>query len=828
MTPVFRDLRTALRALRSPAYGLIVIATLGLTLSALATMVAIVDAVILRPLPYREPDRVVAIWEAQPADGREKYRMAAGNFNDIRARHDMFETAALFGAADFRLVDGGVPEQLLGARVEPEYFQVLGVRPSLGRVFTPDDAREGAARVVIIGYGLFQRRFGGRADLLGRSILLDSQPHTVVGVMPPHLYPTWPLTLGGLSFQPEYQQFWVPLRLDASWTGNRRSHVFGGLARLRPGATIELARRELAVLAARLAREAPATNRSTEFRVVPIAEEFSGSSRTLLLTITAAAVLIVALGVANLTGLALSRATDRRHETAIRASLGASRAILLREACVEALALAFAGAAVGLALARLAGPLISAMVPVEIPRIGDAAIGWMPILVTCAASTLCAAGIGTALSMSTLGVSMTESLQAGGERGAVGYRRTAHRGLIVLQVALSVVLLSVAGLFSRSLVRLGQVDPGFEAEGVITADVTLPHSAYLQWDRVVDFQREILARLSERAGVVAAAAAYDLPLHSSWVDSFTLLGEARAERDDGTLSAQLNIVSPGFFRAAGVRLQQGRAFEPLDDRRHPGVAIVSESFERVHLGGHSAAIGRRLRSLTPSNMWSGASAGLEPGDVPTEFTIIGVAADTRSRGLDQHPAPTVYLPAAQFPQLGMTFLVRTTGEPRALAGDLRAVVAAVDSTIPVTRIDTLRDALDRQMARPRFAVVIVGVFAGAALLLSAVGVYGLLAMVVGSRTREIAVRVAIGARRTDIAVEVIGQACFLAAVGAALGTVAAVVTGRTIEHLLFELSGVDPLVLMAAPAALMATALLAAAWPTRRALRVEPALLLRG
>jgi putative ABC transport system permease protein len=829
MRSVFQDMKTAWRrAKRSPAYGLVVIATLGLTLSALATMLAIVEAVILRPLPYREPDRIVAVWEARPAEGQERFRMAAGNFNDVRSLGHLFDKGALFGAAGFRLLGEGAPEQILGARVEPEYFQVLGVQPSLGRVFTPEDAREGAARVVIIGHGLFQRRFGGRADLLGQSILLDGDSYTVVGVMPPRLYPTWPLTQGGLSFQPEYQQLWVPLTLDAASTSDRRSHVFGALARLLRDTTIERARGELDALAARLARESPASNHDTQFRLVPLSEEFSGSSRRLLFTLTAAAVVTLMLGVANLIGLALSRVAERRHETAIRLSLGASRAALLREVSVEAIVLAFTGAAAGLALARLAGPVISATVPVEIPRIGDASIGWMPILLTCVASTLCAAGLTGALSMSTSRLSMTESLQAGGTRGTVGHRRTGHRGLIVLQVALSVILLSVAGLFSRSLVRLGQIDPGFDADSVITADVSLPQSAYPQWDRVVHFYRELLERLSERPGVVAAGAGYDLPLQSSWIDSFTLIGGARGTEGDAGISAQLNIVTPGFFRAAGMRPRHGRVFQATDDRRHPGVAVVSESFARVHLGGETAVLDRRLRSLTPSYVWSSPTAGIQPGDVPTEFRIVGVVPDTRTRGLDHDPAPIVYLPAAQFPQSGMTILVRATREPIALATELRTAVAALDSTVPVARIETLREVLDRQTARPRFAVVIVGVFAGAALLLSAVGVYGLLALVVGSRTREIAVRVAVGARRSDIAAQVIGQACWLGGIGAVLGTGGALLAGRAIENLLFDVGGADPVALTAAPAVLIATVLLAAAWPTRRALRVDPAVILRG
>jgi putative ABC transport system permease protein len=823
MTAVIRDLKAVWRrAGRAPAYPIVAVLTLGLALAALAAIVAVVEAVILRPLPYRDPARLVAVWEAIPADGREKFRVAAGNFADLREQRHVFESTALFGSAGFRLLTGGEPEQVLGGRVQPEYFNVLGVQPYLGRGFTADDVRPGAERVVILGHGLFQRRFGGRPDLIGRQVLLDSEPHTVVGVMPPRLYPTWPLPSGGISFLPEYQQVLVPLALSASRQVNRNTHVFGVLARLRPGVTIDAARAEVAGLAGRLAREYPASNDGLEFRVDPLADEFSGSSRPLLLTLMAAAALIVALATANLTGLAISRVVERRYEAAVRLALGAPRFALAREALVEAAALSLAGAVLGLALARAGGPLLAAIVPTEMPRIAEAGIGWLAAVVAVGAAVMCAAAVAAGLTLSTTGVTVSGVLAAGGAgaRGGVSRHRILHRGLIVAQVGLSVILLSLAGLFGRSLTALDRVETGFVPDGVLTASLVLPPSEYGEWDRVVEFHRALTGRLAGKPDVTAAGVAYDLPLESSWVQSVTLVDGGRAEDASGSVSSQLNIVSPGFFRAAGVRLQRGRLFDDRDDRRRPGAAIVSASFARLHYPD-TEAVGRRLRTETPSKMWNS-------NDAPREFSIVGVVDDVRNMGLDRDVAPTVYLPDAQFPQWEMTVLIRTEGDPLAAVPELRRAVAALDPSLPLARIDTMRAALDRQAARPRFALLVIGAFGGAALLLAALGIYGLLALVVGDRAREIAVRLAVGARPADVAREVVGQACRLTAAGAAIGLLGALAGGRAVQSLLFGVSAADPVALVMAPVALFVTALAAAWRPTRRAAAVDPATTLRA
>ncbi|HVT57780.1 MAG TPA: ADOP family duplicated permease [Thermoanaerobaculia bacterium] len=823
MSPLVRDLAAAWRRLkRSPTYAFAAVATLGVTLSALTTMGAVVEAVLLRPLPFRNPARLVALWEAATANGRDMSRLAAANFFDLRAQRQLFERAALFGAESRRLTGNGDPEQIHGARVQPDYFRVLGVPPALGRAFDEADARPGAPPVVILGNALFRRRFGGRAEILGQPIVLDGAPCTVVGVMPPALYPTWPLTSGGLNTLPEYQQFWVPLTLDAAWSSNRRTHIFGALARLRPGVTLDRARAGLGPLAARLAREYPATNGNSRFRIVPLAEEFSGSSRDLLLALAAAAALTAALAAANLTGLSLSRALDRRAETAIRLWLGAPHGALAREAFVEAAVVALGGAALGLLLARVELPLLASLLPVEIPRLAEARVGFQVALATAVAALLCAGVLGGALAFGASGGAASSGLrlEQATARDRLGHRRTLHRGLVVAQVALSVALLSVAGLFARSILALGRVETGFVAGGVVTAAVSLPPSEYGAWDRVVELDRALVAAVGARPEVAAAAVAYDSPLESTWIDAFRLLDGGRAEDAAGSVSAHLNIVSPDFFRAVGLRLERGRAFETADERAHPGAAVVSESFARRFFPGESA-IGHRLEALTPSRMWAGSGAA-------TEFRIVGIAGDVRNQGIDREGAPTVYLPAAQFPQQEMTLIVRTRREPLSLAPDLRHMVAALDPSLPLGRVDTLVAALDRQVAKPRFALLVVGVFGTVAVLLAGLGIYGLLALVTGYRRHEIAVRMAVGARPADIAGEVLGQASRLAAAGAVLGITCGSLCGRALQHLFFGVQAADPAVAAGAALILVLTALAAALGPMRRAVTVDPAHTLRN
>jgi len=822
MRALIQELAVALRRLqRSPTHALATVATLGVALSALATMGSIVEAVLLRPLPYRDPARLVALWERSAAFGGEPSRLAAANFLDLRAQRQVFERAALFGSASYRLTGEGDPEQIRGARVQPDYFQVLGVPPALGRTFDEEDARPGGAPVVILSDALYRSRFGGRPGIVGRRILLDGTPYSVVGVMPPRLYPMWPLTSGGLNWLPEYQQFWVPLALDGAWSSNRRTHVFGAVARLRADVTLDRARVEAGRLAERITRELPATH-GLQFAVVPLAEELIGSSRQLVLALAAAAALIAALAAANLAGLALSLALERRRETAIRMWLGAPRAVLLREAFVEAAALALAGAALGLSLARAELPLLASVVPVQIPRLGDAQIGWWTAVATAVAATLYAGALGAALAFGAAGGAVAPGIrmERQGGTGGIGHRRTLHRALVVAQVTLSVALLSVAGLFARSIVALGRVDTGFVADGVVTAAVSLPPAEYAAWDRVVEFQRGLVEAVAARPGVAAAAVAYDTPLESTWGDAFRLLDGGRTDDTSGVVTAQLNMVSPGFFGAVGLPLERGRAFAATDDRLHPGVAVVSESFAHRHFPAESA-VGHRLEALTPSRMWSGSGAA-------TEFRIVGVVGDVRNQGIDRAGSPAVYLPAAQFPQQDMTLIVRARRDPQTLAPELRRAVAALDPSLPVSKIDTLRAALDRQVAKPRFAVLVVGLFGAVAVLLAALGIYGLLALVTGYRRHEIAVRMAVGARPVDIAGEVIGQACRLAAVGVALGIAGGLYSGRALHHLFFGVQATDPIVAAGASLVLLLVALAAALGPMRRAVSVDPAQTLRS
>jgi putative ABC transport system permease protein len=808
---------------RSPAYALLVVVTLGLSLFTLATMTSVVDAVLLRPLPYRSPDRIVALWETAPRTGAARFRFSVANFVDVSAQREDFERAALFRADSARLLSGGEPQQLFGASVEPDYFAILGIQPQLGRTFVASDSRPSAARVVILSHSLFARRFGSDPAILGRAIRLDDEPVTVVGVLPPGLYPSRPLTHGGINFLPELQQYWVPLVLDADWQTNRRTHVFGGLARLRSGVSAERAERDLKPLAKRLAAKFPATNRGVAFRVAPITDEFVGSSRRLLWVMLGAAALVVGLATANLGGVAVSRAVARSFETAVRVSLGASRGRLLRAACTEALALAAVGTLVGLLFSGLLRPLLSAL-DLEIPRLAESRVNSLVVLVTFGVAALSAIAVGLAQIHGAAASRPEEALRRGGfgSGGSSAPQRRLHRALVVLQVGLSVVLVCMAGLFARSWLALQRVDPGFAPSGVLVADLELPASSYGSWDRIVAFQRTLLSRLSERHGVLGAAVAYDPPLSSSWSDTYRLIDGGRAEDSSGTISGQLNVVSPRYFETVGIPLLRGRSLTDRDDREHPGAVLVSESFARVHFPDGDA-LGRRLRALTPSRVWS------KPPAAKSEFTIVGVVGDVHNRGLEDPIGPSVYFCNGQFPQATMTVLVRLSSRPTvAFAAELREIVRQLDATLPTQHVSTLPQMMDRELAQPRFALGLAGILGGGALLLASLGIYGLLSLLIRTRTREFAIRLAMGAQPVQVAGQVLSETARLTALGILLGIVGALAGAHGLRSLLFGVTTDDPLVLCATAAVLFATAALAALGPVRRAARVEPALALRA
>jgi putative ABC transport system permease protein len=862
------DFKYALRGLaRTPGFTAVTLLTVALAVGANAAIFSIVHQVLLRPLPFQEPDRIVTLWELAEDDGGvpRRWRTTAANYFDWEAQASIrapgpqpqrfspssaaFESMALFGSASANWTGDGEPEELLGARVSVRYFEVLGIAPELGRTFLPEEMVPGRHRVVLLSHRLWQRRFGGSRDVLGRELLLDGMPFEVVGVMPEAVYPTWPQAPGRLPFLPLYQQIFVPMALSDERAQDRTSHVYGTIARLAPGKTLEAARSEMELVARRMGAAYP-ENLGKSVVVVPYLEEMTGSARPALLVLWGAVSLVLLIACANIAGLLLARSAARQREVELRLALGASRIGILQPFLCESLLLGTAGGILGLGFALAGTRLLIGLSPTAVPRLADSDLG-LPVI---GFALVLSIGSGMVFGL----VPAVQSARAdrelrirafspsvgrpGGrarsepalmkkrvpkrERwgwgpGALMKSRTskagARRALVVTEIALAMVLVAGASLLLQSFLRLRRLDPGFRAEGVLVSEVNLPHSKYRDWPSIARFHRALLERLRSAAGVEAAGLTYDHELDSNWIDDFTIEG---ASESDEAPAAALRIVSPDYFRTMGTSIVRGRPFEELDDAGHPGAALVNEAFVRRYFGG-SDPLGRRLAVGTPRGYWDDS--------LPAAFEIVGVVENVRFLGPANEPEPAFYLPAAQFPVQEMMVAVRVAPQrdPELFAARLREEVRAVDPELPLSNISSMERLLSESVAQPRFNAFVLGSFGTAALVLAALGIYGVLSTMVAQRTSEIGLRMALGARASDVRRMVVGQGMRLAAIGLSLGIVAALALGPALQSLLFGVRASDPGTLFLVGGFLGSIALLASYLPARRASRIEPLTALR-
>ncbi|HXV62083.1 MAG TPA: ABC transporter permease [Vicinamibacteria bacterium] len=807
--------KLALRSFwKNPAFTVVATLTLGIGIGANTAIFSVVHTVLLQPLPFEDPSRIVSLWEYSPDDaGRmHRSRTTAANYFDWKAESKAFEDMALYGSAGLNWTGDGEPEQLLGGRVSASYFSVLGIEPVLGRTFLPEENRIGNHRVLVLSHGLWQNRFGGARDVIGKVLNLDDAPYQIIGVMPPGVYPTWPQATGRTPFLPLYQQFWVPMALSQERAADRGSHVYGVLARLNAEVTLEAARAEMTTIARRLEDAYPRSNAGETVLVVPYMDEVVGGARAVLWTLLAAVGLVLLTACANIAGLNLARAAARQREVALRSALGAGRSVLVRQLLSESMLLGLLGGALGTGLAFAAIDVLVRISPSEIPRLAESGLSPPVLAFTLGLSLLTGflSGLVPALKSSRpdLKTSLREGARSTTER--FGLRSS----LVVCEVALAVILVVAAGLLVQSFRRLREVDLGFAGKNVLLADLALPRSRYEDWKSVSRFHREVLDRLRMFPAVSEAALAYDHPLESNWIDSFRIVDGVQTEE---SFAAALRIVSPGYFRALGIDLRQGREFTELDDAEHPGAVIVNDAFVRRYFGG-SGAMGRSIYSSTPSFM------GI---DLPDTFEIVGVVEDVRFLGPRSDPEPAFYLPAGQFPVNEMLLTVRTETDPLGLAAGIRGEIWAIDPNLPVSNVTTMERYVGEALAQPRFTASVLSFFGVAALALAALGLYGILAFTVARRTSEIGIRMALGARANDVIAMVVGQGLRLTTFGLVLGLAGAFITSRVLSGLLFGVRGTDVTTFGAAVVFLGLVAAGASYVPARRAARVEPLRALR-
>ena len=800
-TSLLRDLQYAFRTLaRNPGFACVSVLALALGIGANTAIFTVVNSVLLQPLRYQKPEQLIVVRDRNLRLGFPQFSLSPGNYLDYRDHNHTFSGIAATTGQGWNLVGRAEPQRLRGARVTINLFAVLGRKPSLGRTFTEQEGQLGSHHVAILSFGLWQRLFAGNRDALGQTLKLNDELYTVVGVMPS-------------DFQfPARAEIWTPLALDLQNWQQRGGHYINGIGRLRDGSSLQAAQTDLNAIAALADKEHPNSNSGWDTTLQSLQESTVGQIKPAILTLSAAVGFVLLIACVNLANLLLSRSAVRRREIGIRSSLGAGRGRLVRQLLTESVLLAALGAAVGLALAWAGTRLLTNLTPNILPRAQEIALNGRVLGFTAMIAVLTGILFGLAPAIHMAKTDLTAALREGGRGNAVGFRRNRLRSVLVAgEVALALVLLSGAGLLMRSFYQLQSVDAGFDPHGVLTFRTNLPISRYKGDEPPVAFYRTALDRIRRLPGVSTAGAAQIFPLAGDdYILSFVQLGKPPAPVGNQP-SAACYVATPGYFSALRIPLKSGRDFTEHDDAAATPVAIISESMARRFYPNENP-LGQRIQ--------------MGNGSKPAE--IVGIAGDVRDQELEAKGRPAVYEPEAQTPSNSMYFAVRTEGDPAALISGVRAVIRGLDSELPLDAIGTVDALVATSLSQRRFAMLLMAIFAGLALVLAMVGIYGVISYSVTQATQEIGIRMALGARRGDVLGMVFGYAGVLMVAGLGIGIAATLGTGRLLASQLFEVKPTDPATIAAVAFALLATGLLACAIPAWRAMRVDPLVALRN
>ena len=815
MESLFQDARYGVRLLlKNRSFTAVAIVALALGIGANSAIFSVVNSVVLRALPYRDSDRLVAIWSNLHQPGLEKIVVSAPELVDFKEQCVSFDELAAHDYEGVNVTGGDAPERIRASLVSPNLLPLLGINPITGRVFAPEEDQPGRELVAILSYSLWQRRFGGAADVIGRSLPVNGKSLEIIGVMP-----------AGFRFPDPETELYLPLVISPELLteDNRGSHFLSVIAKLKPDVSIQQAQADLNSVAQRMS-EAHSSTYSGGFgaSVISLRDDIVGDVRQTLFILLGAVGFVLLIACANVANLLLARAAARQKEVAVRTALGATRFRLVRQFLTESVLLAVIAGGIGLLLALWGIEFLVSLSPASIPRVGEIALDGRVVAVTMTVSLFTGILFGLAPALQFSKPELNEALKDGGRSATDGRRRQRLRNLLVIsELTFSVVLLIGAGLMIKSFIRLQSVSPGFETENALTMRLSLPRSKYREFNQQSAFFQELMTRIESQPGVRSVGAINVLPLSGGTADrSFRIEGRTSAPGDPGP-DEELRFISPGYFTAIGIPLLKGRDFTHRDSSDAPRVTVVNKALAERYWPGEEA-LGKRI-----------AYSGFGEGK-PKWCEIVGIVGNIRHRGPDLPEKPEVYVPYLQ-PLFGaatsnvgpMYLVVRTASEPASLTAAVRGEIASMDKDQPVSNIKTMSQRLDDSVAHRRFNMLLLGIFAGVAVVLAAVGIYGVMSYTVTQRTHELGIRMALGARTSNVLQLIMGQGLVLAGIGVLLGIATAFGLTRLMSTLLYEVSPTDSITFAVVSLVLTGVAMGACFMPAWRATKVDPITALR-
>ncbi len=796
-----QDIRFAIRQLlKSPGFAVVAILTLGLGIGACTAIFSVVNGVLLRPLSYPEPDRLVFIRESAPPQLPE-FSVAPPNFLDWQKQAHAFTALAAYRRGIFSLTGDGEPKRLEGQRVTAAFFSVYGIAPRLGRDFRPEEDSVAQGKVVILSHRLWQTQFGGTPEVIGRSVQLNGEPYEIIGVMP-------------ADFQPSSSaEFWTPMAFkDEEKAGdNRGAHYINVIGRLKPAVTLQQAQSEMDVIAAQMATQYPDTNKGWGIPLFRLTDYMVRDVKTILWTLLGAVGCVLFIACANVANLLLARANSRMREISIRTALGAGRGRIVRQLLTESLVLALAGGALGVLIAKWGLDALLAFAPASLPRAKEIGIDGGAMGFTLALSLGTGLIFGVVPAWLATGHNLNATLKEGTRGSTESGRRWFRSGLVVAEVALSLLLLTGAGLLVKSFLKLSAVNPGFEPAHGTAVAIALPNRKYDTPEKQRQFADRLIANLRNLPGVSAVGITHVLPMQGDYVLGFNIDGRPPIAPSD-LPSTNYYAVTPGYFQAMGIRLLRGRLFTEQDNEKAVRVAVISESLAKQQFPNEDP-LGKRINITYGPDAWR---------------VIVGIVGDVKQSGVDKESTMQSYEPFAQVPFVSQIAVIRTSGDARALYSSIRAQVFAIDKDQPVSSIKPLESIVAESVSQQRFAMLLLTVFSGVALVIAAVGIYGVMAYSVSQRTNEIGIRMALGASPGSVLQLVLRQGLGVIAAGLGVGVIASLFAVRLLETLLYKTTARDPVTLAAIAALLALVALVACLIPARRATRVDPLVALRN